>query len=131
LGAGWENFAILKILDSDEADWPGQPILHPADFDHYHRAFTRSGFRGGINWYRNFTRNWANSAEFEQKVDVPCLMVCAENDPFLPPSMAENMPKYVADLETHLIRDCGHWTQNEKPQELSRLMSDWLGRRFG
>ena len=131
LGSGWENFAILKILDSDEADWPGQPILHPADFDHYHRAFARSGFRGAINWYRNFTRNWESSADFEQKVDVPCLMVCAENDPFLPPSMAENMPQYIGDLETHLIRDCGHWTQNEKPEELSRLMSAWLGRRFG
>jgi len=131
LGPGWENFAILKILESDEAGWPGKQLLEPADFDHYHRAFSRSGFRGGINWYRNFTRNWENSADFEQKVDVPCLMVCAENDPFLPPSMAENMPQYITDLETHLISNCGHWTQNEKPQELSRLMSDWLGRRFG
>ena len=131
LGPGWENFAILKILDSDEAGWPGKQLLHPADFDHYHRAFARSGFRGGINWYRNFTRNWEMSVDFEQKVDVPSLMVCAEKDTFLPPSMAENMPKYVADLETHLIRDCGHWTQNEKPEELSRLMRDWLSRRFG
>ena len=70
------------------------------------------------------------SANFEQKVDVPSLMICAEHDTFLPPSMAENMPKYVADLETHLIRACGHWTQNEKPQELADLMSDWLVRRF-
>ena len=130
LGPGWENFAILKILESDEATWPGKQLLAPADFDHYHRAYARSGFRGGVNWYRNFTRNWEMSANFEQKVDVPSLMICAEHDTFLPPSMAENMPKYVADLETHLIRACGHWTQNEKPQELADLMSDWLVRRF-
>ncbi|MEC8094742.1 MAG: alpha/beta hydrolase, partial [Pseudomonadota bacterium] len=63
MGPGWENFAILKILETEEAGWPGKQLLHPADFDHYHRAFTRSGFRGGINWYRNFSRNWENSAD--------------------------------------------------------------------
>jgi pimeloyl-ACP methyl ester carboxylesterase len=31
----------------------------------------------------------------------------------------------------HMIRECGHWTQQDKPEELNRLMTDWLQRRFG
>ena len=41
------------------------------------------------------------------------------------------MPALCSDLETHLIRECGHWTQQDKPDELNRLMADWLIRRFG
>jgi pimeloyl-ACP methyl ester carboxylesterase len=45
--------------------------------------------------------------------------------------MADGMPAYVDDLETHIIEDCGHWTQNEQPDALGRLMTDWMLRRFG
>lgn len=126
----WDNFELLKILKRDESSWPGHMLLNEADFAIYQQGFERSGFGGGINWYRNFTRNWELSADFEQKVSVPSLMICAEHDAALPPSMAEGMAKYVADLETHLIKDCGHWTQSEKPEELAHLMVDWLSRRF-
>ncbi len=125
------NFAILKILESDEAGWPGDVLLSDEDFAIYKNAFEKTGFRGPINWYRNFSRNWRLSKNFEQKVTQPSLMICAENDLVLPPSMAENMPKYVQDLETHIIPDCGHWTQNEQPEALATLMIDWLTRRFG
>ncbi len=40
------------------------------------------------------------------------------------------MEAYVPRLEKKLIRDCGHWTQQEKPDELNALMLDWLGRTF-
>jgi pimeloyl-ACP methyl ester carboxylesterase len=35
-----------------------------------------------------------------------------------------------SDLETHMVSECGHWTQQEKPEELNGLMLDWLKRRF-
>lgn len=126
----WSHFELLNILKLDEASWPGTALFDAQDFQVYEEAFTRSGFRGAINWYRNFTRNWQLSADFEQKITVPGLMISAANDPFLPPSMAQGMEKYVPDLETHIIPDCGHWTQNEKPKELCDLMVDWLARRF-
>jgi len=44
--------------------------------------------------------------------------------------MAKHMPALCSDLEMHMIRECGHWTQQEKPEELNRLMIDWLQRRF-
>ncbi len=126
-----KNAAFFNLLARDESTWGGAALLSPQDLQAYIDAFTRTGFRGGINWYRNFSRNWQLSEHFEQKINVPCLMVCAENDAVLPPSMAEGMPKYIADLETHIIADCGHWTQAEKPDELNQIMKDWLLKRFG
>lgn len=126
----WQNFELLNILETDEAGWPGTPLLSDDAFQPYVDAFTKTGFRGGVNWYRNFTRNWELSADFPDTIDLPCLMICAEKDPVLPPSMADVMPNHIADLETRLIRDCGHWTQSEKPEELFGHMKDWLTKRF-
>lgn len=126
----WLRIELLNMLKDDEAKWPGMPLLNDDDFTYYVDAFKRAGFRGGINWYRNFTRNWEMAADFEQKVPHPGLMICAADDRVLPPSMADGMDKYVPDLETHIIDDCGHWTQNEQPEELARVMLDWLTRRF-
>jgi pimeloyl-ACP methyl ester carboxylesterase len=36
----------------------------------------------------------------------------------------------VSDLETVMIEQCGHWTQQEKPAELNRILVEWLSRRF-
>lgn len=55
----------------------------------------------------------------------------SEDDIFLPPELAEGMEQYVPDLERHVIPCCGHWTQAEQPEELNRLMLEWLRRRFG
>lgn len=127
----FERVEILNMLEIDEAKWPGVPLLNEKDFAYYVEAFKRGGFRGGINWYRNFTRNWQLTEGVEQKVSHPSLMICAADDRVLPPSMAEGMGKYIDDLETHIIADCGHWTQNEQPDALAKLMLDWLARRFG
>jgi pimeloyl-ACP methyl ester carboxylesterase len=40
------------------------------------------------------------------------------------------METYVPDLEKALIKDCGHWTQQEHPDELNKIMIDWLNKRF-
>jgi pimeloyl-ACP methyl ester carboxylesterase len=45
--------------------------------------------------------------------------------------MADGMEAYVPDLEKALIKDCGHWTQQEHPDELNRIMIAWLKKRFG
>lgn len=125
-----KNFALARAFDVDESLWPGKVLLTPEELEVYRSAFARTGFTGGINWYRNFTRNWQASEGVEQKVNVPCLMVMAANDVVLRPSLADGMEAYVPDLEKHLIKDCGHWTQAEKPDELNRVIVDWLKRRF-
>ena len=57
-------------------------------------------------------------------------MITAELDAVLPPSAAKHMPGVIGDLETTLVLGSGHWTQQEKPGEVNRLMLDWLDRRF-
>ena len=109
----------------------GDEIASAAERAHYARVFSRTGFRGGINWYRNFDRNWERAPQVGQgAIALPCLMVTAEWDPALRPEMAGGMPALCNDLETVMIPRCGHWTQQERPDELNRVMIDWLRRRF-
>ena len=58
-------------------------------------------------------------------------MITAENDVVLPPSATEGMEKYVPDLERVLIKACGHWTQQEKPDETTDAIATWVHKRFG
>jgi pimeloyl-ACP methyl ester carboxylesterase len=110
----------------------GEPLLTPAELDYYTRAYQNAGFRGGINWYRNIDRNAERLPGVgTTKLLLPSLMITAEWDPALTPALAAGMPSICSDLEMHMIEGCGHWTQQEKPEELSGLMLDWLTRRFG
>ena len=106
-------------------------ILAPEELAVFVDTFTRSGFTGGINWYRNFTRNWERSADIDTTVRVPSLMIMAENDAVLPPSAADGMEKLIPDLEKYLVAGSGHWTQQEKPGEVSAKLIEWRRRRFG
>ena len=109
----------------------GAEILSAEELATYVAAFETTGFRGGINWYRNIDKN----AEMfpgvgTTELKMPCLMVTAEWDPAIPPSFAEGMGDTCLDLEMHMIEKCGHWTQHEKSEELNGLLVDFLQRRF-
>lgn len=109
----------------------GEALLNEAELQSYCDAFAAGGFRGPINWYRNID---ANADAFPQigvqKLALPCLMVCAEWDAALPPAMAAGMPKLCSNLEMHTLPECGHWTQQEKPERLNGILLAWL-RRHG
>ena len=124
------NLELVHALQSDESHWPGEVLLTPEELKVFVDTFTRTGFTGGINWYRNFTRNWQISEKLAEKVNVPGLMIMAEDDVVLSPALADGMERFVPDLEKTLIRRCGHWTQQEHPQETSTRMIDWLKRHF-
>jgi pimeloyl-ACP methyl ester carboxylesterase len=57
-------------------------------------------------------------------------MVTAEWDRALTPALAEAMPQLCSDLEIEMIKECGHWTQQEQPEELSTILVNWLTRRI-
>ena len=126
------NLAFPQMLAAyDSANDPRVPILSDAERQVFVDAFSRTGFTGGINWYRNMSRNWERSAALDHTVRAPSLMIMAENDRVLPPSATEGMEKIVPDLEKYLVRDSGHWTQQEKPDEVSARLIEWRRRRFG
>jgi len=124
------NLKLVRALQSDESKWRGEMLLDSQEMKVFVDMFARTGFTGGINWYRNISRNWELSEGKEPLVRAPALMIMAEDDVILAPSMTEGMERFVPDLEKILVRRCGHWTQQEKPDETNEAMIGWLKRRF-
>jgi pimeloyl-ACP methyl ester carboxylesterase len=113
----------------EEIEPLGEPVLTDAELDHYASVFGRTGFRGGINWYRNFDADAAAHPEVGvDPIDLPALMICAEWDPALPPSMADGMPQRCSQLEMHTVPRSGHWLQQEQPEVVNTLLTRWLRR---
>jgi len=117
------------FLDAEQ--WPvlGELLGTPADLDHYCEVYERTGFRGGINWYRNIDRNAAEyPAIGTQKLEIPCLMLTAEWDPGLRPEFAEGMRTLCSDLELHLVEKVAHWVPQEAPGVVNERLIAWLSR---
>jgi pimeloyl-ACP methyl ester carboxylesterase len=106
--------------------------LTEADLDFYTNEFERTGFAGGLNWYRNIDRNWELLAPFHRaRVEVPALYVAGDRDLVLSfpgaKDVIANLKTFVPRVrETIVLPGCGHWTQQEKPQEVNAAMIDFL-----
>jgi pimeloyl-ACP methyl ester carboxylesterase len=106
--------------------------LTAADLDFYVGEYERTGFAGGLNWYRNIDRNWELLAPWHHaRIEVPALFIAGERDLVLafPGSkeMVANMKRFVPQLRGSIILpECGHWTQQEKPAEVSAAMIDFV-----
>ena len=125
------TFALLKALQAwDPSVDLRETFLTDDETAAFVETFQRTGFTGGINWYRNFTRNWERSAAIVDHVSVPSLMVMAEKDAVLPPSAADGMETWAPDLDRALIAGSGHWTQQEKPTEVNKVILEWMDKRF-
>jgi pimeloyl-ACP methyl ester carboxylesterase len=125
------NLEFEFIMESAMSPEPaGRPLMTDEELRVYVEAFSRGGLAGPFNWYRNIVRNAKILEKVDSRITVPCLMISSEDDIFLPPSLAEGMEHYLPDLEKQIIAECGHWTQAENPEELNRLMLDWLMRKI-
>jgi epoxide hydrolase A/B len=109
--------------------FPGSTFLSDEVMDYFVESFEATGFTGGLNWYRNIGVI-ATLANPNWRVKVPCLYVGAEHDVILRPSSADGMEDFIGDLEKYTVMDCGHWTQQGKPEELNRTMIDWPNRKI-
>ena len=119
------------FLDPASRPLLGQPLLGEEDFEHYVASFSRTGFRGGINWYRNIDGNAKRHPDVGvAPLDLPCLMLMADRDPALRPEFAADMPERCSNLEMHLIENAGHWVQHEQSETFNRHLLDWLQRHF-
>jgi pimeloyl-ACP methyl ester carboxylesterase len=106
--------------------------LSQADLDFYSAEFKCSGFRGPFNYYRNVDRNWELLGAFEGvKVTVPTLYMAGDHDMVVAfPGAAEhiaNMKQSVPLLrDIQMLPGCGHWTQQERPNEVNAALIDFL-----
>src|SRR5208282_2849835 len=106
--------------------------LSEADIDFYAGEFARTGFRGGLNWYRNIDRNWELLAPFAgARVMVPALYIAGDRDPVVRfpgiDRLIPNLASFVPQLhKTIMLPGCGHWTQQERAAEVNAAMIDFL-----
>ncbi|HKM70154.1 MAG TPA: alpha/beta hydrolase [Stellaceae bacterium] len=106
--------------------------LSETDLDFFAAEFGRTGFRGGLNWYRNIDRNWELLAPFAgARVTVPALFLVGERDPVLAhPDMETailNQSALVPQLHgTIMLPGCGRWIQQERPDEVTAAMVDFI-----
>ena len=115
--------AGMPLISLAKADaMPGNLMMAEKDLDVFVQAFETSGFTGGINWYRNFSRNWHLTENYTPLIKQPTLMIYGDYD---------SVPKGKNLLDrapntTIVNLPCGHWIQQEKPEETNRAMINWL-----
>lgn len=116
----------MVMIDLARAETPlGVPLMSESDLDVYVCAFEKSGFTGGINWYRNMDLDWHLLADVDPIVHQPALMIYGDRDAV---AQADNLAAFVPDVEEiHL--DSGHWIQQEKPEETNQAILKWLERQ--
>jgi pimeloyl-ACP methyl ester carboxylesterase len=92
--------------------------------------FSRTGFRGALNWYRNIDRNWALTAFLAgARIEQPSVFLAGERDPILTlyRNYGDALGKSMPNLRRRvLLPDTGHWTMQEKPEEVNQVLIDFL-----
>lgn len=115
---------VDRLADPDVLpDWLGQDEL-----DRYVAEFSRTGFTGGLNWYRNLDRNWELTPQLAgAKIAAPALFIAGADDPVLAMSPPAVMEGQLSDPRgSVIIEGAGHWVQQEKPAEVNRALLEFL-----
>jgi pimeloyl-ACP methyl ester carboxylesterase len=100
------------------------------DLGFYAGEFERTGFRGALNRYRNVDRDWQDLQPWRgAPIRVPSLFIGGDQDgPTMWGSRAiARFGDTLPDLRgCHILPGCGHWVQQERADEVNRLLVDWL-----
>jgi pimeloyl-ACP methyl ester carboxylesterase len=128
---GWivaPGCGLLDQMDEPNAlpGWLGQ-----ADVDAYASEFSRTGFRGGLNWYRNIDRNWELTAPYDgARIEQRALFLAGTREPVLEgrrgQASLDDMMKQVPNLQVVRIAGAGHWLQQERPAEVNDALLTFL-----
>ena len=109
------------------------PWLTEADLHHLAAEYRHSGFRGGLNYYRNIDRNWELTAPWQgATIRQPALYIGGTRDPVIRTPMGqaslEQMPRHVPGLRNSiLLEGAGHWLQQERPGQVNQALLGFLG----
>lgn len=118
----------MAMMNLARAEMPlGEPVMSDSELDVFISSFEASGFTGSINWYRNLDRNWHVLAEVNPIIQQPALMIYGDRD--LVPKF-DRLSDYVPNVEVASL-DCGHWIQQEKPEETNLIILNWLKKQNG
>jgi pimeloyl-ACP methyl ester carboxylesterase len=104
--------------------------LRDEDIEYFIHEFTRTGFTGGLNWYRNIDYNWDQTPFLSNaRIPQPAIMIYGDADPSL--SFFAGVFKHaeftMPNLKNKvLMPGTGHWIQQERPDEINKLLIDFL-----
>ncbi|MFD4997682.1 alpha/beta fold hydrolase [Streptomyces buecherae] len=105
--------------------------LSSADLDTYAGEFERTGLTGALSRYRAIDRDWADLADWDgAPITQPALFIGGTRDAsttWMADAIAAFDRTLPALTACHLIDGCGHWVQQERPDEVARMLLDWLG----
>jgi pimeloyl-ACP methyl ester carboxylesterase len=130
-GGGFADAGMVPRKGFSLTDPASLPAwITESDIDVYVAEFKRSGFRGPLSWWRNIDRSWELMAAFDgAAVTVPALHIAGDRD-FVVAVFQQFIAKQsilVPKLRpTIMLPGCGHWTQQERPAEVSAAIIDFL-----
>ncbi|MGH8177819.1 MAG: alpha/beta fold hydrolase [Steroidobacter sp.] len=95
--------------------------------------YQRTGFRGGLNWYRNIDRNWELTAPWRNAtIRQPALFIAGTRDPVIAGKRGEvaieHMTHAVPGVKKVMIDGAGHWIQQERPEQVNAEVLEFLSR---
>jgi pimeloyl-ACP methyl ester carboxylesterase len=106
--------------------------LSEADLTYFSAAYQKSGFRGGLNWYRNIDRNWELTAPWQgAQIRQPSLFIAGSSDSVITgligAKRVADMERVLSGLRQKLIIDgAGHWIQQERADEVNAALIAFL-----
>ena len=139
LGRGFSDPAASLFIEDGKGflgelrpDRPLPDWLSEADLAFFTEAYTRSGFRGGLNWYRNIDRNWELTAPWQDaKIQQPSLFIAGSKDSVITGLIGAkrvgDMERVLPNLKQKLIIEgAGHWIQQERAEEVNAALIGFL-----
>ena len=106
--------------------------LKADDIDYYVGEFKRTGFRGGLNWYRNIRRSWELLAPWRGCViQQPSMFIAGARDDVLKfpasKSQIDHFSRTLPGLRAcHILDGAGHWIQRERIAAVNELLLQFL-----
>jgi pimeloyl-ACP methyl ester carboxylesterase len=115
------------FLGASREDYPLPAWLRESDLDVFADEYRRSGFRGGLNWYRNIDRNWELTAPWQDAVITqPALFIAGTHDAVITGSIGQRaldeLEGVVPNVRKILLDGAGHWIQQERPEEVNAAL---------
>jgi len=139
LGRGFSDPAASLFVEDGKgflgdarADRPSPAWLGEADLAYFTEAYKKSGFRGGLNWYRNIDRNWELTAPWQgAQIHQPSLFIAGSKDSVITgligAKRVADMERVLPNLKQKLIVDgASHWIQQERAAEVNAALIAFL-----
>jgi pimeloyl-ACP methyl ester carboxylesterase len=109
----------------------GDPFVTDEERQVYVDTFTRTGFSGGLNWYRALRKDFEEAQGSDYVIDKPALMISSADDWIFMRGSTDGLEELLPQIEKHEIQDAAHSIQQEKPDEVNAILVPWLRSNFG